>query len=303
MDFKLTTLGVSSASPMPGRYPSAHVLNVHGRLFLIDAGEGVQILLARHGISHFRISDICISHLHGDHIFGLFGLLSSMSLKGRTAPLNIFAPADFAGILDFFLARFGDGILYDINHIPIDCGDIRLVTESDDMEMYAFPMEHSVPSWGFLFREKDFPRNINKAAVAELKLTVPEILELKAGRDVVREDGPTLRAGALTYSPARPSSFAYCSDTAPFSREKEYLRGVDLVLHEATFAADMEAMAHKTGHSTTSQVAALAAEAGVGKLVITHFSSRYPDPEVLLEEVKRDFENVYSAREGETFEI
>jgi len=303
MDFRLTTLGVSSASPMPGRYPSAHVLNVHGRLFLIDGGEGAQMLLARHGISHFKISDICLSHLHGDHVFGLFGLLSTMSLKGRTAPLNIYAPSGFSSIMDFFLKQFGEGILYDIRHIPIDCGDMRLITESEHMEMYAFPLKHSVPSWGFLFREKELPRNVNKAAVSELKLTVSEILELKGGRDVVRDDGSLLSMNALTYSPAGGASFAYCCDTAPFSRETEYLRGVNLVLHETTFAADMKEMAARTGHTTTVQAAAIAREAGIGKLVITHFSSRYPNPQVLLEEVKRDFENVFLASEGETFEI
>jgi len=303
MDFTLTTLGVSSASPMSDRYPSAHVLDVHGRLFLLDCGEGTQILMARNGISHFKISDICISHLHGDHIFGLFGLLSTMSLKGRTAPVNIYAPAGMEAILTFFKEQFGDGLMFEVRHIRTDSKEKTLVMETDDMEMYSFPMKHTLPCWGFLFKEKEPARNINKAAVSELKLTVPEILELKAGRDVTREDGSTLRVNALTYQPSKPKSFAYCCDTAPFSRECEYIADVDLLLHETTYGADMDVAAAQRGHSTTVQAASAALKAGVKKMVITHFSSRYHHPEVLLDEVKEIFENAFLAGEGIKFEI
>jgi len=303
MDFTLTTLGVSSASPMSDRYPSAHVLDVHGRLFLLDCGEGAQILMARHGISHFKVSDICISHLHGDHVFGLFGLLSTMSLKGRTAPVNIYAPSGMEAILSFFKEQFGDGLMFDVRHIRTDFKEKTLITETGDMEMWSFPMKHSLPCWGFLFREKEPARNINKAAVSEMRLTVSEILELKAGKDVTREDGTVLRVSALTYKPGEPKSFAYCCDTAPFSLECEYIRNVDLLLHEVTFGADMEEMAGRTGHSTTTQAAKTALDAGVKKMVITHFSSRYHHPEVLLEQVREILENAFLAVEGEKFEI
>lgn len=264
MNFTLTTLGVSSASPMSDRYPSAHVLDVHGRLFLLDCGEGTQILMSKHRISHFKISDICISHLHGDHVFGLFGLLSTMSMKGRTAPVNIYAPLEMAAILDFYKKQFGEDILFEIRHIRTDYPDKTLIAETDNLEIRSFPLEHSLPCWGFLFKEK------------------------KRSNDFYRK---------------APKSFAYCLDTAPFSREAEYISGVNLLLHETTFASDMEEIARKTGHSTTHQAASVAKTAGVEKMVITHFSSRYHRPEILLEQVKEIFENAFLASEGEKFVI
>jgi len=264
VDFKLITLGVSSASPMSDRFPSAHVLEVHGRLFLLDCGEGAQMLLAKHGISYFKISDVCISHLHGDHVFGLFGLLSTMSMKGRTMPLTIHAPEGLDVMLNFYRDRFGDGLMFKISHVRSDLGDITLLADYPDMELYSFPLNHSLPCRGYLVREK---------------------------------------AVTLTYKAASPRSFAYCCDTAPFSQESRYLKGVNLLLHEATFANDLETIAALRGHSTSGQAARVAAEAEVGKLVITHFSSRYRDPEILLNQVKEHFENAFCAKEGAVFEV
>lgn len=257
MDLRLTTLGVSSASPMSDRYPSAHVLNVHGRLFLLDCGEGAQMLMARHKISHFKLADLCISHLHGDHIFGLFGLLSTMSMKGRKEPLTIYAPSGFSDIMDFIMKQFGDYLTFEIRHVRTDCDSMTLLADLPQAELYSFPLNHVLPCYGFLIRSKT----------------------------------------------SRHKSFAYCCDTAPFPEESGYIKDVDLLLHEVTFADDMEAMALQTGHSTARQAARVAAEAGVGKMIITHFSSRYKDVEVLLTEVKKTFENSFLACEGATFEI
>lgn len=304
MNFSLTTLGTASALPTVSRYPSAHVLNIRGRLFLIDCGEGCQMQMCRYGISMMKIDDIFISHIHGDHVFGLFGLLSSMSMKGRTAPLIIHAPEDFAPVLESFLKLFGgEMIKYEIRHDVLNSKEPVLIYHSRNIEAYAFPLNHRVLTYGFLFREKIPHPNIRKDMILKYDLTLQEIGRLKGGLDVTRADGSLLKAAEFTYQPFIPRSFAYCSDTAPFPELVKWIRGVDILYHEATFAEAMSAMAEATFHSTAAQAAEVAKEAGVGKMVIGHFSSRYKDPNDILREALPIFEDTYLAREGETFSI
>ncbi len=307
MDFNFTTLGTASALPTKGRYPSAHVLNIRGRLFLIDCGEGTQMLLFRYGFSILKIDNIFISHLHGDHCFGIFGLLSSMGMKGRTSKLTIHAPAAFKDVLDMFLRHFeGDAIKYEIVHNVLDGsvrGELSKIFESRNIEVYSFPLNHRVPTYGFLFREKAPALNVVKSKIEEYHLTLKEIALLKNGQDVDRGDGITLKATEFTYRPFRPRSFAYCSDTAPFKELATVVAGVDLLYHEATFASDLESTARTTFHSTATDAALLAKEAGVKGLVIGHYSSRYSSVDHLKEEAQTIFENVYLATKGEKFEV
>ncbi|HIZ85901.1 MAG TPA: ribonuclease Z [Candidatus Coprenecus stercoravium] len=303
MNFSLTTLGVSSASPTTDRYPSAHILNICGRLFLIDCGEGAQMLMKRHGISLMKLERIFLSHLHGDHVFGIFGLLSTLSMSGRTEPLHIYAPEGFDGILDFFRGRFLERDSYLVEYHPLTSGGPDVVFEDDALTVTALPLRHRVPTYGFLFREKEPGLNIRKSALSGHSLSVDEILALKSGRDVERPDGTLLRASDMTYVPYAPRSFAYISDTAVFDTLPDMVRGVDLLYHEATFGDDCAEKAEEMFHSTARQAAMTALSAGACRLVIGHFSSRYKDPSVLLQQARDAFPDTDLAWEGLEFEV
>ena len=302
MNFTLNVLGTASALPTTERYPSAQVLNVRGRLFMIDCGEGAQIQLRRAGVSFLRIEHICLSHIHGDHIFGLVGLLSTMAMLGRTAPLNIYAPKSFAPILDFFKTRFGEGILYEINYVVLEMSSPEVVYENRNVELLAFPLNHRVETFGYIIREKMPPFNVRKEAVQKYALTLTEIGTLKRGEDVVREDIVITNAEAA-YRKYKPRSYAYCSDTAPFPELAEWVKGVDLLYHEATFPADMADMAEKTFHSTTLQAAQVAKDAGVGRLLVGHYSSRFPSVEFFLDELRSVFPESHLASDLLEIEI
>ena len=278
-------------------------MNVRGRLFLIDCAEGCQILLARHGISHAKIENILISHLHGDHVFGIMPLLSTMALKGRTAPLYIYAPEAFRHTLKFFNTYFADGVKFDINFIPLKATAPEQIIATRNCKVYAFPLNHKVETYGFLFREDEPKLNVRKELIEQDGLTLQEIGSLKAGKDVVREDGSVLEASRYAYKPYNPRSAAYCSDTAPFPEMEEWVRGVDILYHEATFGNDMRDLSSQYFHSTAEDAAQVARAAGVGKLVIGHFSSRYPDISVLLEEARAVFPESYLAEEGMIFDV
>lgn len=290
MNFTLNVLGTASALPTAERYPSAQVLDVRGRLFMIDCGEGAQIQLRKAGISFLKIEHMCISHIHGDHIFGMFGLLSTMIMLGRSSQLNIYAPASFKPILDFFMENFGEGIHFEINFVALEMTQPELVYENRKMELLAFPLNHRVDTFGFLFREKIPQHNVRKEAIQEYGLTLAEIGTLKQGGDVVREDC-VIRNEDAAYIPYEPRSYAYCSDTAPFPELAQWIKGVSLLYHEATFPADMSDMAEKTCHSTTLQAAQCALEAGAKELLVGHYSSRFPSVDFFLEEIRSIFPN------------
>ena len=294
MNFILNVLGTASALPTTKRYPSAQVLDVRGRLFMIDCGEGAQMQMRKAGISFLKIEHICLSHIHGDHLFGIFGLLSTMGMLGRSAPLNIYAPEDFRPVLDFFMSHFGEGVKFEINYKALEMESPEVVYENRTVELLAFPLNHRIPTYGFIIREKMPPYNVHKEAVAEYGLSLSEIGTLKRGEDVVRhsDDGSdplVIRNEEAAYIPYVPRSYAYCSDTAPFPELAGWLKGVTLLYHEATFPEEMSEMAQKTYHSTTLQAARTALEAGVGKLIVGHYSSRYPSIDFFLEELRSVF--------------
>ena len=215
MNFTLNVLGTASALPTTERYPSAQVLDVRGRLFMIDCGEGAQIQLRKAGVSFLKIEHICLSHVHGDHIFGIFGLLSTMAMLGRSSCLNVYAPASFRPVLDFYLQRFGEGVKFEINFVELDMDSPTVIYENRRTELLAFPLRHSVETYGFIIREKVPPYNVHKDAIARYGLSIAEIGALKRGEDVVRPD-MTVPASEVTYLPYVPRSYAYCSDTARF---------------------------------------------------------------------------------------
>lgn len=307
MNFTVKILGTASALPTTQRNPSAQIVDVRGRLFMIDCGEGAQIQLRKAKVSFLNIEHICLSHIHGDHIFGIFGLLSTMGLLARKAPLNIFAPSGFAPILEFFKTQFGEGLLFDIHFIPLEMTSPEVVYENRITELLAFPLNHRVDTYGFIIREKMPQRNIHKDAISRYDLSLSEIGTLKRGEDVVREQAGgeplVIRNEDVTYYKYMPRSYAYCSDTAPFAELPQWIRGVDLLYHEATFPEEMTEMAEKTFHSTTIQAATVAREAGAKKLIVGHYSSRFPSVDFYLDQIKTIFPEAMLAHDGDVIEI
>ena len=302
MNFTLNVLGTASALPTTERYPSAQVLNVRGRLFMIDCGEGAQIQLRKAGISFLKIEHICLSHVHGDHIFGLFGLLSTMGMLGRTAPLYVYAPKSLAATLEFFRSNFGEGLLYEIRHVILEMSSPKLVYENRNVELLALPLNHRVETFGFIIREKMPQFNVHKDSIAKYGLSLSEIGTLKRGEDVIRED-MVISNSEAAYLPFKPRSYAYCSDTAPFPELAQWVTGVNVLYHEATFPSQMAEMAQKTFHSTTLQAAQCALEAGVGRLLVGHYSSRFPSVEFYLDELRSVFPESYLTKDMDVVEV
>ncbi len=303
MNFTLNVLGTASALPTTERYPSAQVLNVRGRLFMIDCGEAAQIQIRKAGISFLKIEHMCISHIHGDHIFGFFGLLSTMAMLGRSAPLAIYGPKGFLPVLEFFKSTFGEGILFDIDFTALEMSEPEVIYENRNVELLAFPLNHRVETFGYMIREKMPQHNVRKEAIARYGLSLAEIGTLKRGEDVLRPDGEVIPNSEAAYIPYEPRSYAYCSDTAPFPQLKEWVKGVTLLYHESTFPAEMEEMAAKTYHSTTLQAAQTAKDAGVGRLLVGHYSSRFPTLDFFLDELRSIFPNTDLAHDMDVIEI
>jgi ribonuclease Z len=298
---KLTILGSSSALPTSERFPSAHVLNAHERLFLIDCGEGTQMQLRRNRIRFGKINHIFISHLHGDHIFGIYGLLSSLSLMGRKTPLHLYAPANYRRILFSHLADFDIKLSFEIDFVPLSKNDPEQILDDKYLTVVAFPLEHRVPSFGFLFREKPADRNIIKEAIEKYNIPGVRIPSIKNGADYICEDGSVIQNSEITTPPPSQLSYAYCSDTKYFKRLSSFVKEVTLLYHEATFDKSLESLASTTGHSTTADAARTALAARVGSLIIGHFSSRYKDPAILVEEAREIFPLTYQAVDGKSY--
>jgi len=300
---KLTILGSSSALPTSERYPSAHVLNAHERLFLIDCGEGTQMQLRKNKIRFGKINHVFISHLHGDHIFGLYGLLSSFSLMGRKCPLHLYAPENYQHILRSHLNDFDINLSFEIDFIPLKGKDPFLILDDRYLTVTAFPLKHRVPAFGFLFREKISDRNIIKEKIDEYQIPTVRIPAIKKGEDFLMPDGSVIPNSELTLPPPEPLSYAYCSDTMYFKKLASYILGVTLLYHEATFDKSLNRLAEITGHSTTLDASKTALNAGAGSLIIGHFSSRYKSISFLVEESRELFADTYAAIDGKSYDV
>lgn len=298
MNFDVRILGSASALPTSRRYPSAHVLSAHGRFYLIDCGEGTQIQLRKYAVSFGKINQIFISHLHGDHVFGLFGLLSSFNLLGRKNDLHIFGHSDLQKLISFFLDNFCENLQFKIVHHKIEQRTFHKIFEDKKLEVYAIPLKHRVPCFGYLFQEKDWQPNIRKEAVAKYSLGIKDIQQIKAGEPYYNKSGELIQMESLAEPPYKSRKYAYVSDSAYYERIVPYLKEVDLLFHEATFALSEKKIAKQTGHSTASQAAMIAKKADAKKLVLGHFSSRYKDLTLLQKEACEIFPNTILAEEG-----
>lgn len=250
-----------------------------------------------------KINHIFISHLHGDHVFGLYGLLSTFSLMGRTSPVHLYAPVNYENILKSHLRDFDINLSFDIDFIPLFGKDPVKILDDKYITVTSFPLKHRIPAFGFLFREKLSDRNIIRECIEKYKIPLVRIPAIKKGEDFVTPDGEVIKNEDLTLPPHAPLSYAYCSDTKYFRQLASFVKDVSLLYHEATFDRSKEELAEITGHSTTIDAARTAIDARAGTLIIGHFSARYKDVSTLVEEARSLFPETYPAIDGMTFEV
>jgi len=298
MSFEVNILGCGSALLTSLRNQSAQVVQVQNRHFLIDCGEGTQVQLRNHKIRMQNINHIFISHLHGDHYFGLPGLLSTFHLLGREKEIHLYGPAELKNLIYSLLKASNTYLKYDLHFHALNFKSPELLFEDKRVEVHSFPMRHSVDTCGFVIKEKVKPRKINRKATDAYEVPVYELNKIKDGADYVREDGSVVENSRLTFDPDAPVAYAYCSDTSYYPQICESIQGVDLLYHEATFGKDMEKLAKQTKHSTAEQAALIAKQASVKQLILGHYSARYTDLNVLLDEAKSVFENTILADDG-----
>jgi ribonuclease Z len=303
MKFQITILGANAAVPAYGRYMTAQLLNFNEKLFLIDCAEGTQIRLQQLKIKSAKVNYIFISHLHGDHIFGLPGLILSMSLNKRTDPLYIYSPPGLKKIIDVFLEVSESHLNYEIIYKETNPDISELIFEDDYLTVSTIPLVHRIPVQGFLFKEKKHPRKIIKEKIAEYEIPIFDLAALKEGKDWQSPDGLIIKNELLTKAPPEQRSYAFCTDTEFNPVICNMIENVNLLYHEATFDTSFSELAKLTGHSTAAAAAEIALKSKAKKLLIGHFSSRYSDLNVLLNEARTVFENSYLALDGTMYSI
>ncbi len=304
MRFSITLLGTNAAQPTPQRFTSAQVLNVNEALYMIDCGEGAQMRLSEHQVRRSNINQIFISHLHGDHFYGLIGLLTSFALNERTQPLHIFSPEGLQEIIEALAKPQGEGrFTYPIHFHVVDTTQHRLIFEDHRVQVFSLPLRHRIPTAGYLFRERPRRRNIIAEKITQYDMSIDQIRAVKAGEDLWLSNGLRIPNAELTRPPAPPRAYAYCSDTMYNEALIPMLAKVDVLYHEATFLHLDLPSAQRTMHTTALQAAMLAARAEVGQLLIGHFSSRYRDEAELVAEARTVFPNTAGAYDGMTVTV
>lgn len=301
--FRVHILGCGSALPTLKHFPSAQVVEVRGKLFLVDCGEGTQIQLRRSHLRFTKISAVFISHLHGDHCFGLIGMLSTFGLLGRTAKLKIYAPAELGDILRYQMEQFCNDFDYEVEFCPVDTTRNEVVYEDRSLTVETIPLQHRVKCCGYLFREKPMLPHIRRDIADFYGIPVSRFDSIKAGADWITEDGEVVSSNRLTIAAEPPRSYAYCSDTRYMPELHTMLKGVTTLYHESTYGMDQQLLAQKYNHSTARQAAQVASDAGVKQLILGHYSSRYENEQILLEEAKEVFENCRLSDEMAVFDV
>ncbi|HEX5001393.1 MAG TPA: ribonuclease Z [Bacteroidia bacterium] len=301
MPFELTILGCSSATPTHNRHPTAQVLNIRERFFLIDCGEGTQSQLTRFKLRYSKIGHIFISHLHGDHYLGLMGLLSTMHLQGRTTDIHLFGQQELMDLIELQLRLSQTVLRYRLIFHPVKHYAGTIIHEDEDVVVSSIVLNHRVPCTGFLFREKPRPLKLRIGKIRQYNIPFSWYNDIKAGADFIDGNGAHIPNSELTMPPEKPRSFAFCSDTKYDEQVADEVTGVDLLYHEATFMHDLSERAQTTFHSTARQAAQIAQRAGAGRLIIGHFSARYKDLTPLLDEARAVFPSTELAEEGKRY--
>lgn len=295
--FELHILGCGSALPTTRHFPTSQIVNVRDKLFMIDCGEGAQLQFRKSHLKFSRLNHIFISHLHGDHCFGLLGLISTLNLLGRTAELHIHSPKGLETLLTPMLDFFNRQMTYKVLFHEFDTKEPMQIYEDRSLTVTTIPLRHRMPCCGFLFAEKRRPNHIIREMVDFCQVPVYELNRIKNGADYVTPEGKTVSNNLLTRPSAPSRSYAYCSDTIYLPSIVEQIKGVDLLFHEATFANEDAPRAKETFHTTAAQAAEIARKAEVKKLLIGHFSARYEDENILLQEASAIFPDTQLAKE------
>ncbi len=303
MSLKLTILGCGSATPTIDRNPTAQVLQVLERFFLIDCGEGTQLQMRRNKIRPRHFDHIFISHLHGDHYLGLFGLLSSLHLYTRNKPMHVFCPPKLKEIIDLQLKASGTKLSYELYFHELVENGKQLILETNEASVYSFPMNHRIPCWGFKFVEKPRPKSMKGEKIREYNIPFSKIDEIRNGNYFVTENGKIIPNDELTFPAKETRTYAFCSDTIYDESIIPYVKGSDLLYHEATFAHELLDKATNRYHTTALQAATFALKAEAKTLIIGHYSSRYGDVSALLNEARTVFENTIAANDNLVIEI
>lgn len=301
--FKIHILGCGSALPTLKHSASAQLIEMRGKCFMMDCGEGAQMQFRRSHVHFGKVNAIFISHLHGDHCFGLLGLLSTFGMLGRTAKLKVFAPKEYEQLfkqqMDFFLM----GMEYEIAFVPVDTTQSKVVYEDHSVTVETVPLQHRVPCCGYIFREKPTLPHIRRDMIDYYGIPTSQINNIKNGADWTNEDGEVIPNARLVEPADAPRSYAYCSDTRFMPDLWEKVAGVTVLYHESTYASENEDRAKLYYHSTARQAATVAKAAGVGKLLLGHYSARYNDEEVLLKEAKEVFADALLTQEGMVYNL
>lgn len=304
MSLKLTILGCHSATPRVNAHPTSQHLEINNRHFIIDCGEGTQRQMRKYKVGFSKIDHIFISHLHGDHFFGLVGLISTFGILGREKELHIYGPKGIKEIIVLQLKASKSWTNYQLTFHELTSTESELIFEDDKVLVRTIPLEHRVYTNGFLFTEKPSLRNLNINAVNKFKeIEVCDYQNLKEGKDFKLSSGEIIANATLTFDPQKPKSYAFCSDTKYKPDIIPIIKGIDLLYHEATFLQNKEDLCEKTKHSTAKQAAQIAKDANVGKLIVGHYSSRYNNIEDFKTEAETIFPTVENAQAGIVFSI
>ena len=299
----LTILGCYAATPRTFTNPTSQVLEIRNRLFLIDCGEGTQVQLRKNKIKFSKINQVFISHLHGDHFFGLIGLISTFALLGRTTDLHIYGPKGIKEIINLQLRLSNSWTKYELFFHELESKESEVVFEDDKVIVKTIPLKHRVYTNGFLFQEKLRERKLNLDAVQNYEIEKCYYQNIKNGKDITLDDGRVIENHKLTFDPVTPLSYAFCSDTVYNENSIPIINGVDVLYHEATFLDSEEALARKTMHCTAKEAATIALKANVKQLVLGHYSTRYESIELFKEQAETIFPNVLLADDGKSFEF
>jgi len=300
---KLTILGCHSATPRTNTNPTSQVLEIKNHTFLIDCGEGTQVELRRNKVRFVRIKHIFISHLHGDHCFGLVGLISTFKLLTREADLHVYAPKGLKEVTTLQMKLSDSWTNYKLIFHELTANTSELIFEDDRVEIYTIPLDHRIYTNGFLFKEKEGERKLDMNAVLNADIDVAYYRKLKQGFDVEDENGNLIKNKSVTKPPNKPKSYAFCSDTAYNEAMLPIIKDVDVLYHESTFIEKNKKLAVLTKHSTAKQAASIAKQANAGTLILGHYSTRYDDLNLFKEEATEIFENVELAKDGKSFEF
>lgn len=298
MSFSVTILGCSSSIPTNDRNPSGQIVNYHDKLYLIDCAEGTQLQLRRYLKRIQRLHAVFISHLHGDHFFGLVGLISSLHLLGRKKELHVYGPQGLEDIIRLQLSYSHTELVYNLIFHVTNPEVSELIYDDDELQVITIPLDHRIPTHGFLFREKSGLRKIRKEVVLSEKIPYTAYESIKRGADYTMADGTVISNESLTISPPPPRSYAYCSDTRYTETILPLIKGADILYHETTFLKDLADQAEQKFHSTAEQAARIALLAGVRKLIIGHYSARYDDVNPFLDEAKSIFKETELTYDG-----